>query len=219
MLIKLLVGLEDLEHNTKEEKQEYGKVIQTSPINWVTRIIVMTKGVSISSNLILECSKRKIDIDFINKSKPYAQITYYENISNELHLKQIDIKNSKKGLKIAKAIIKAKMKNQINLVKYYSRYRENKQPKIFLKLERLTEQMEGIFKKIKNAKDIPALMGYEGSLSVLYWKSFGILIDEKNFKWVYKLPQKNKQIVVNVNKKAEQFFDEIKQKIDEFYRQ
>jgi hypothetical protein len=33
------------------------------------------------------------------------------------------------------------------------------------------------------------------------------------------LPERNKQIVVNVNKKAEQFFDEIKQKIDEFYRQ
>ena len=66
----------------------------------------MTKGVSISSNLILECSKRKIDIDFIEKSRPYAQITYYENISNELHLKQIDIKNSKKGFKTAVAITK-----------------------------------------------------------------------------------------------------------------
>jgi CRISPR-associated endonuclease Cas1/group II intron reverse transcriptase/maturase len=242
--VQILVGLEDLEHNTKEEKQrhahnliarayesiamakplenaekkmakkkssflqeqiksseiilnrfglyismskgkivvkEYGKVIQTSPINWVTRIIVMTKGVSISSNLILECSKRKIDIDFINKSKPYAQITYYENISNELHLKQIDIKNSKKGLKIAKAIIKAKMKNQINLIKYNSRYRESSDINEFEELQRVIEQMEGIFKKIKNAKDIPALMGYEGSLSVLYWKSFGILIDDRNF--------------------------------------
>ena len=98
----------------------------------------------------MECSKRKIDIDFIEKSRPYAQITYYENISNELHLKQIDIKNSKKGLKIAKAIIKAKMKNQINLIKYYSRYRESNQAKIFQKLERLIEQMEGIAKKLKS---------------------------------------------------------------------
>jgi CRISPR-associated endonuclease Cas1/group II intron reverse transcriptase/maturase len=162
--------------------KEYGKVIQTSPVNWVTRIIVMTKGVSISSNLILECSKRKIDIDFIEKSRPYAQITYYENISNELHLKQIDIKNSKKGLKIAKAIIKAKMKNQINLIKYYSRYREREDEESFKLLEKTIEQMEGIFQKIKNAKDVPMLMGYEGSLSVLYWKSFGILIEQKDFK-------------------------------------
>jgi len=162
--------------------KEYGKTIQSSPINWITRIIIMTKGVSISSNLILECSKRKIDIDFIEKSKPYAQITYYENISNELHLKQIDIKNSKKGLKIAKAIIKAKMKNQINLIKYYSRYREREDIESFQELEKTIKQMEGIFKKIKNPKDTAMLMGYEGSLSVLYWKCFGILIDKRDFK-------------------------------------
>ncbi len=243
--IQILVELEDLEHNTKEEKlrhahnlvarayealtlekplenaekkmakkkssflqeqirsseiilnrfglyismskgkivvKEYGKVIQTSPVNWVTRIIVMTKGVSISSNLILECSKRKIDIDFIEKSKPYAQITYYENVSNELHLKQLDLKNSKKGFKTALAIIKAKMKNQINLLKYNSRYRETADKKEFERLDKIIEQMESIAKSATKAKDVPALMGYEGSLSVLYWKAFGILIDEKDFK-------------------------------------
>lgn len=162
--------------------KEYGKVIQTSPVNWVTRLIVMTKGVSLSSNLILECSKRKIDIDFINKSKPYAQITYFENISNELYLKQLNIKNSNQGLTIAKSIIKAKMKNQINLVKYYSRYREREDVGSSEELKKLIEQMEGIFKKVKNAKDVPTLMGYEGSLSVIYWKSFGILIDNREFK-------------------------------------
>lgn len=162
--------------------KEYGKVVQTSPINWVTRLIIMTKGVSLSSNLILECSKRKIDIDFINKSKPYAQITYYSVISNELHLKQLEMKNSKKGFNVAKAIVKAKMKNQINLLKYYGRYREEKQPEVFEVLEKSIEQMEGISKKLKEAKDIPSLMGYEGSLSVLYWKCFGLIIEEKAFK-------------------------------------
>lgn len=84
----------------------------------------MTKGVSLTSNLILECAKRQIDIDFIDKSKPYAQITYYNVVSNALHLKQLDIKNSDKGFQIAVAIVKAKMKNQINLIKYYARHRE-----------------------------------------------------------------------------------------------
>jgi len=162
--------------------KEYGKVIQTSPINWVTRIIVMTKGVSLSSNLIMECAKRKIDIDFINKSKPYAQITYFNTVSNELYLKQIALKNSKSGLGIARAIIKAKMKNQINLIKYASRYKSLTEIEEFTELERAIEQMEGITKKLNRAKDVPMLMGYEGSLSVLYWHSFGIIIDNPNFK-------------------------------------
>lgn len=111
-----------------------------------------------------------------------TQITYFENVSNELHLKQLDLKKSKKGFKMAVAIIKAKMKNQINLIKYYARYREKSDTEEFEMLEKIIEQMEGIFKKMKNAKDVSSLMGYEGSLSVLYWKAFGILIDEKDFK-------------------------------------
>jgi len=162
--------------------KEYGKVVQTSPINWVTRLIIMTKGVSLSSNLILECSKRKIDIDFINKSKPYAQITYYSVISNELHLKQLEMKNSKKGFNVAKAIIKAKMKNQINLLKYYSRYREVSDEEEFETLESIIEKMEKIAKNSMHSQDVSTLMGHEGSLSVLYWRAFGILIDQREFK-------------------------------------
>jgi len=162
--------------------KEYGKVIQSSPMNWVTRIIVMNKGISLSSNLIVECAKRKIDIDFIDKSKPYAQITYYNTVSNELYLKQIALKNSKMGLDIAKAIIKAKMKNQINLIKYASRYIAQTDSEDFEKLEKSIEQMERISKKLSASKDIPMLMGYEGSLSVLYWHSFAIIIDNPDFK-------------------------------------
>jgi len=164
--------------------KEYGKVVQKSPINWITRIIVMSKGVSLSSNLIWQCSKRKIDIDFINQSKPYAQITYYNAISNELHLKQIDIKNSQKGLAIAKAIIKAKMKNQINLIKYYARYREKEDIEDYNKLQDYIDKMEAIYTRVTSAKDQAMLMGFEGSLSNIYWQAFGILIENREFKRV-----------------------------------
>jgi len=162
--------------------KEYGKVIQKSPINWITRIVIMSSGVSLSSNLILECSKRQIDIDFIYKSKPYAQITYFNTISNELHLKQLEAKNSHKGLEIAKAIIKAKMKNQINLVKYYARYREQTDKEQFLELENLLKKMSKIAKSLNSAKNTATLMGLEGSLSSLYWRAFAILIEQKDFK-------------------------------------
>ena len=164
--------------------KEYGKVVQKSPINWITRIIVMSKGVSLSSNLIWQCSKRKIDIDFINQSKPYAQITYYNAVSNELHLKQLDLKNSNKGLAVAKAIIKAKMKNQINLVKYYARYREKEDIQDYKELLKYIDKMEAIYTKVKTAKDQSMLMGFEGSLSNIYWQAFGILIDNRDFKRV-----------------------------------
>lgn len=162
--------------------KEYGKVVKKVPINWVTRIIVMTKGASLSTALIFECSKRKIDIDFIDKHKPYAHITYFNTISNELHLKQIDIKNSEVGLHIAKSIIKAKVKSQLNLIKYHARYRAQCNLEEFQKLETIIHEIQKQSKVIKSAKNSAMLMGYEGSLSVLYWRAFGILIGDENFK-------------------------------------
>ncbi|WP_295421261.1 CRISPR-associated endonuclease Cas1 [Sulfurovum sp.] len=162
--------------------KEYGKVVAKVPINWVTRVMVMTKGASLSTALIFECSKRKIDIDFIDKQKPYAQITYVNTISNELHLKQLDVKNSEQGLRIAKSIIKAKVKNQINLIKYHARYREENDPEEFAKLDKLIKQMMKQAKQLKSAKDTASLMGYEGIISVMYWRAFGILIGDESFK-------------------------------------
>ncbi len=162
--------------------KEYGKVIHKIPINWVTRIIVMTKGTSISSTIIHIASKNKIDIDFINKDKPYAQITYYNNISNQLYLKQLEAKNSNLGFEIAKSIIFAKAKNQINLIKYYARYRANSDIKEYKQLNTIIQKIQKQIKAIKKATSIEQLMGYEGLISNTYWRAFGILTDNPNYK-------------------------------------
>ncbi len=74
------------------------------------------------------------------------------------------------------------MKNQINLLKYHARYREENDPDEFEKLGNMIVQMSKSAKKISKAKDPAMLMGYEGSISVLYWRAFGILIGDETFK-------------------------------------
>jgi group II intron reverse transcriptase/maturase len=162
--------------------KEFGKVVKKMPLSWVSRIVVLTKGASLSSALIYECSKRKIDIDFIAHQQPYAQITYHTTISHDLHLKQIDAKGATKGMEISRNIVRAKMKNQINLLKYHLRYREEHDREEAQKLDSLVTQMQKIYKRIDNTKNVPKLMGYEGSVSVLYWQGFGVLIGNENFK-------------------------------------
>ena len=161
--------------------KEYGKIVKSLPINKASRVVILSKGVTISSALIYECSKKQIDIDFIDHKEPYALITYNKSINNENHLKQLELKNSKRGLKVAISIIKAKAKNQINLIKYYARYRENTDKEEFEKLSSKIEMMEKIYKKISSSATKDILMGFEGSLSTLYWSAFGILLDDENF--------------------------------------
>ena len=152
-----------------------GKIIAEAPINRIKRILLLNKKSSISTYLINECSKRKIDIDFIERSTPYAMLTYHQHISPEVHIEQLKLYFSARGLGYAKEVIMSKAKNQINLVKYYNRRRKSEV--LYSKLE----VMERLYKKIKSAKDKKVLMGIEGSISVQYWGAFGEIIGVQDF--------------------------------------
>ncbi len=161
--------------------KEYGKIVKQLPLNAVTRIIILSPGINISSMLVYQCSKKGIDIDFIYKDEPYALITYHKSVSKTIHKKQLELTNTKRSLQIAKTIIKAKSKNQLNLIKYFARYREDTNIEEFKKLEKIIYTIEKIYRLIEKAKDTNMLMGYEGTISKNYWKAFGILIDKPDF--------------------------------------
>jgi CRISPR-associated protein Cas1 len=164
--------------------KEYGKVIKKVPIKHLKRVMVLSKGSSISTSAIYLCSKNGVDIDFIEKDEPYAMINYYKSIPYELHKKQLELMKSEKSLEIAREIVLTKAKNQQNLIKYYARYRKKSDFDEYEKLKKRIELIDTLYKRAKKADSVEKLMGYEGSISVSYWKAFGILIDDKNFKRV-----------------------------------
>ena len=161
--------------------KEYGKIIKQMPLNAVSRIIIQSPGITISSMLIYQCSKRNIDIDFLCKDEPYALITYYKSVSSATHNKQLNLMQTPKAHKIAQTIVKTKAKNQLNLIKYFARYRADTDLKEFAELEKIIDRIEKHYKRIDTARDNNALMGYEGTISKEYWLAFGILIDRPDF--------------------------------------
>ena len=161
--------------------KEYGKVTRKLPVNWLTRILVMTPGASLSTALIYECARRRIDIDFIEKNTPVAQILYYTTVSHELHQKQMALRDSPKRLAIARVLVRAKIKNQINLIKYHYRYRTENKRKGTKKLQKYIARMEDYYKQANHAAALAKLMGYEGGAAVVYWRAFGMLIGQEDF--------------------------------------
>ena len=152
-----------------------GKIMMEAPINRIKRILLLNKQSSISTYLVYECAKRKIDIDFIDRATPYAMLTYHHHVSPALHIAQLKNYFSPRGLAYAKEVILTKSRNQINLIKYLNRRRRNP----ILK-ERI-ETMQKFYQNIKKAKDKKALMGVEGSISVQYWSAFGEVLGIDGF--------------------------------------
>jgi len=152
-----------------------GKVMLEAPINRIKRILLLNRQSSISSYLIFECSKRKIDIDFIERSSPYAMLTYHHHISPRLHMVQLKNYFSPRGLVYAKEVVLTKSRNQINLIKYLNRRRKNPV------LKEKIDTMQKLYRRIVKAKDKKSLMGIEGIISVQYWAAFGEILGIKGF--------------------------------------
>lgn len=151
--------------------KEYGKVQKTIPMEKVNRIILEGDGISLSTDIIKKCALNQITIDFIDRDAlSYASlITHKSTLTQTIH-KQAMILKTPLQLELATLFIKGKAKNQINYLKYLDKYHN-------LLDENITK-METILKlNIKKAQTIEQLMGYEGSISAIYWESLRIILE------------------------------------------
>ena len=169
----------------KATLKEHGKIVKAIAINRLERIIVL-QTCTISTELIYQCIKRDIAIDFIKKSTPFAQIFSYKSPAHTLIRKQIEILNKPLSLNFAKEIVQTKIKNQINLIKYLARYRKTSDKELYQKLTKQIEKMQKIYTKVKLAQDRNQLLGFEGSNASIYWQSFALLIDKPEYQRVTK---------------------------------
>jgi group II intron reverse transcriptase/maturase/CRISPR-associated endonuclease Cas1 len=155
--------------------KQKGKIIYKMPKTQCERIIIASTSVSISGALVKLCSQMGIAIDFIDlyaKSTPYASLYGNNNAYAKLSLKQLKILETPTQLKIAKAFVKGKVKNQINYLKYLNRYHKILDLPIVSMEKRLTTMLQ-------KAQTTNELMGYEGQSAVHYWQGLSHVVEEK----------------------------------------
>lgn len=151
--------------------KKYGKIQSTYPLDKIKRIILEGKGYSLSSDVIQKCAKNSITIDFIDRDAlNYASLITYKSTLSQLIHKQSLILNTPLQLTLAKEFIRGKAKNQINYIKYLDKYHKI--------LDENITKMEQLLKESKTKPTtVNQLMGYEGSISVLYWDSIRLILD------------------------------------------
>lgn len=163
------------------------KIIQEVPLFDLEQVLITTRGVSISSDIIRECSERGVPIHFLSSTgEPYAQLFSPQLIGTiRTRREQLLAAMDQRGVMLSKLITMAKVKNQINLLKYFGKYRKEKEPELYKMLESNIAKMEEVVKEIADIKGEAidelrgTLMSLEAQAARYYWKSFADLLSPR----------------------------------------
>ena len=153
-------------------------------------ITVIGKGISLSSNALMFCMNHKIPIDFFDgKGKQYASVLTPQFIDDTLWSKQIQLPLQRK-VKLASLIVTGKMKNQLNLIKYYYKYHKDVLGSPFKqKYVESVLRIEALLEKVKqgvavNEKYASALMALEAQGALAYWDYIRTLLADDDIGFV-----------------------------------
>lgn len=159
-----------VEHH-KEKILEY-------PMSKIKTITVAKKGVSLSSNLILECAARGIKFFFLDfKGIQVASVSPLNGhaVSN-VRKEQFKFLESEKNRDLSRSFIMGKIHNQRAVLKYFEKYLSKTERDTSF-IEKTCGTLERLYYELKNVdltgrKDWRStIFGIEGEASHLYWQT------------------------------------------------
>lgn len=162
-----------------------GQVVHQAPLNNLKHIIITTSKASISGAVIQYAARQKIPIDFVEyNGQPYARVSHFQHPNINLHLAQLEAQKDGRATEIAKWIVDGKIRNQMNLAKYYNKYRKDIDQGFVTTFTCKLALMEGHCEEIdalaKADHEIirGKLFSIEGRAAAAYWEISKTLLDE-----------------------------------------
>lgn len=148
--------------------------------------IYIFSSVQITSQCVVECLKRGINISYYSQGGSYfgrLQSTGHVNVQRQR--KQAALAETSFPLELSKAIIRGKIHNQEIILKRYARS-EGKEVKDLLL--RMRQSLD----KIENCQSVSEVMGYEGNAARAYFEGLSRLVHKEfAFKGRSKRPPKD----------------------------
>ncbi|MDA8220067.1 MAG: CRISPR-associated endonuclease Cas1 [Dehalococcoidales bacterium] len=159
--------------------QKKGELLTEVPLIDLEQLLIAASGVGLSSDVIYECGTRGIPITFLTgRGEPYATV-----ISTDLtgtvatRREQLLAYTDERGLALAKAFVRGKLANQVNLLRYVAKYRHEAQPAVYEELRRAATDVQDLAGRVDGVPgatldDARAeLMGVEGLAARRYWEA------------------------------------------------
>ena len=168
-------------------KRPDGKVLYQFPMFRISEVIVNSRGVGLSSDLIEELCRRGIRISFLSGGgRPYAMITSpMLNAVVTTRRAQLAAMDDSRGLEISRAIVRGKIKNQAALLRYFGKSLKSADP---LRYEQITAGATELHRQAQATMRLSGkciddvrhqLMGIEGVCGRIYWEAVQIIVRDK----------------------------------------
>ena len=167
--------------------KESGKVVQEIPFHDLKQVVITTKGVSLSTDVIKECVQHGIDIAFLSyNGEPYAKLISPALTGTvKTRREQLMAYYDDRGVQLVKLFIEGKLKNQANVLKYFAKYRKGVDAGLFGEISAMVEKVEAGLKEMAAIKgkcidDVRGqLMSVEGRAGYCYWQGIKLLFGDK----------------------------------------
>ncbi len=162
-------------------------VIYQFPLFRLQEVVVGSKGITLSSDILQELCVRGVRLSFLDYSgKPYAMVTSpMLTATVQARREQILALTDKRGLEFCKATVLGKIKNQERLLRYFGKHIKKDDEERFKRIEATVAQLRGLWKKVPGIDAASVneargtLMGTEGTAARIYWDAVKEIIGHK----------------------------------------
>jgi CRISPR-associated protein Cas1 len=163
------------------------KAIYEFPLFRINEVVVASKGISLSSDLINELCERGIRLSFLSMNgRPYAMISSPMLTATVItRREQLMAFNDGRGLEFSRIIVKGKIKNQEKLLRYFGKYLKQSDLERFQKINYIANKLKSLQSKAKSIKGSSiqeardSLNGIEGASGRLYWTGVKEIVGQK----------------------------------------
>ncbi|HEU4686181.1 MAG TPA: CRISPR-associated endonuclease Cas1 [Nitrospira sp.] len=162
-------------------------VVYEFPLFRLSEVVVASRGVTLSSDLIEELCQRGIRLSFLTHGgKPYAMLSSPMLTATVISRReQLAAIADDRGVEFAKLIVAGKLTNQERLLRYFGKYLKQADPTRFEPVDRVADQIAELRpavqriagQRIDDVRD--SLMGYEGTGGRLYWEGVKEIIGQR----------------------------------------
>jgi CRISPR-associated endonuclease Cas1 len=160
-----------------------GKRIREIPLFRLKGVLILSTGIKISAVVIKYCAHRQIPVHFIDPGGNTYAAAYNPAIQKaNPYPTQPGVSHETRGLKLAAALLRGKLLNQVNLLQYF-RSHEDIELEFKNECAGSLKEMDSLLKKIELLHDEENLPEMKGNLTTLrdkahssYWRAVKALL-------------------------------------------